>query len=156
MDQDAEAVVGLGGSTREVYFEENDDGEKDFTRPRIRYLNEPIPFGPHFVFETHEALSRDEGLLEHQDHLDRIVSTAIGPISRREKIPYDMLHDSVSISEHPIPAGEERWGVAIWEDIDPRIDFFTVFIYGLTNSLRWEHEAEFETDLEHDPEYEPS
>ena len=154
VDQDAEAVVGLGGSTREVYFEENDDGEKDFTRPRIRYLNEPIPFGPHFVFETHEALSRDEGLLEHQDHLDRIVSTAIGPISRREKIPYDMLHDSVSISEHPIPAGEERWGVAIWEDIDPRIDFFTVFIYGLTNSLRWEHEAEFETDLEHDPEYE--
>ena len=106
------------------------------------------------MFETHEALSRDEGLLEHQDHLDRIVSTAIGPISRREKIPYDMLHDSVSISEHPIAAGEERWGVAIWEDIDPRIDFFTVFIYGLTNSLRWEHEAEFETDLEHDPEYE--
>ena len=109
---------------------------------------------PHFVFETHEALSRDEGLLEHQDHLDRLVSLAIVPISRREKIHPDMLYDSVSISERPIQPGEERWGVAIWQDIDPRIDFFTVFIYGLTNSIRWRHDAEFETDLEHAPEYE--
>jgi hypothetical protein len=30
------------------------------------------------------------------------------------------------------------WGVATWTDIDPRIDFFSVFVGGLTNAYRWE------------------
>ncbi|MDB4365929.1 hypothetical protein N9Z08_03280 [Pirellulales bacterium] len=154
VDENVTAISEKSGTTRRVVFEKDEDGNKDLTRPTTKFINQPIHFEPHFVFETHEALSQDEGLLEHQDHLDRIVSTALGSISRREKIPYDMLYDSVSISEHPIQPGEERWGVAIWQDIDPRIDFFTVFIYGLTNSLRWRHEAEFETDLEHAPKYE--
>ena len=154
VDETADVASGLGGSTRQVVFEKDDEGNDDLTRPTTEFVNQSIHFEPHFVFETHEALSRDEGLLEHQDHLDRLVSLAIVPISRREKIRPDMLHDSVSISERPIQPGEERWGVAIWQDIDPRIDFFTVFIYGLTNSIRWRHDAEFETDLEHAPEYE--
>ena len=154
VDETADVASGLGGSTRQVVFEKDDEGNDDLTRPTTKFVNQSIHFEPHFVFETHEALSRDEGLLEHQDHLDRLVSLAIVPISRREKIRPDMLHDSVSISERPIQPGEERWGVAIWQDIDPRIDFFTVFIYGLTNSIRWRHDAEFETDLEHAPEYE--
>ena len=154
VDENADVASGLGGSTRQVVFEKDEEGNDDLTRPTTKFVNQSIHFEPHFVFETHEALSRDEGLLEHQDHLDRLVSSAIVPISRREKIHPDMLHDSVSISERPIQPGEERWGVAIWQDIDPRIDFFTVFIYGLTNSIRWRHDAEFETDLEHAPEYE--
>ena len=154
VDENADVASGLGGSTRQVVFEKDEEGNDDLTRPTTKFVNQSIHFEPHFVFETHEALSRDEGLLEHQDHLDRLVSSAIVPISRREKIRPDMLHDSVSISERPIQPGEERWGVAIWQDIDPRIDFFTVFIYGLTNSIRWRHDAEFETDLEHAPEYE--
>ena len=154
VDENADVASELGGSTRQVVFEKDEEGNDDLTRPTTKFVNQSIHFEPHFVFETHEALSRDEGLLEHQDHLDRLVSSAIVPISRREKIHPDMLHDSVSISERPIQPGEERWGVAIWQDIDPRIDFFTVFIYGLTNSIRWRHDAEFETDLEHAPEYE--
>lgn len=154
VDENADVASGLGGSTRQVVFEKDEDGNDDLTRPTTKFVNQSIHFEPHFVFETHEALSRDEGLLEHQDHLDRLVSSAIVPISRREKIRPDMLHDSVSISERLIQPGEERWGVAVWQDIDPRIDFFTVFIYGLTNSIRWRHDAEFETDLEHAPEYE--
>lgn len=154
VDENADVASGLGGSARQVVFEKDEEGNDDLTRPTTKFINQSIHFEPHFVFETHEALSRDEGLLEHQDHLDRLVSSAIVPISRREKILPDMLYDSVSISERPIQPGEERWGVAIWQDIDPRIDFFTVFIYGLTNSIRWRHDAEFETDLEHAPEYE--
>ena len=154
VDENAETAPSSKGSTRRVVFEKDEEGNDDLTKPTTKFVNQSIHFEPHFVFETHEALSRDEGLLEHQDHLDRLVSTAVAPISRREKIPLDMLHDSVSISERPIQPGEERWGVAIWQEIDPRIDFFTVFIYGLTNSIRWRHDAEFETDLEHAPEYE--
>lgn len=155
IDEDTKAVVGFGGSTREVYFEKNEDGEEDPTRPKIRFLNKSIKrFEPHFIFETHEALHKDEGILEYQDHLDRLVSSAMEPISRREKIPLSMLHDSVSISEDPIQPDEERWGVAIWQDIDTRIDFFTVFIYGLTNSIKWEYDARLDSDDEHEPEYE--
>ena len=29
------------------------------------------------------------------------------------------------------------WGVATWVDIDPRIDFFSIYISGLTNAYRW-------------------
>lgn len=154
VDESGKVTPALKGSTRRVVFEKDEEGNDDLTRPTTKFVNQSIHFEPHFVFETHEALSRDEGLLEYQDHLDRLVSTAVAPISRREKIPLDMLYDSVSISERPIQPGEERWGVAIWQEIDARIDFFTVFIYGLTNSIRWRHDAELEADLEHSPEYE--
>ena len=154
VDENEKITPVLKGSTRRVVFEKDEEGNDDLTRPTTKFINQSIHFEPHFVFETHEALSRDEGLLEYQDHLDRLVSAAVAPISRREKIPVDMLYDSVSISERPIQPGEERWGVAIWQEIDTRIDFFTVFIYGLTNSIRWRHDAELETDLEHSPEYE--
>jgi hypothetical protein len=36
-----------------------------------------------------------------------------------------------------IPPGGERWGVAVWQDVDPRIDFFTITVRGLTNAIRW-------------------
>ena len=29
------------------------------------------------------------------------------------------------------------WGVATWEDVDPAIDFFSVFVGGLSNALKW-------------------
>ena len=29
------------------------------------------------------------------------------------------------------------WGVVTWEDVDPRIDFFSVYIRGLTNAFEF-------------------
>ena len=29
------------------------------------------------------------------------------------------------------------WGVATWEDIDPNIDFFSIYVGGLTNAYQW-------------------
>ncbi len=48
----------------------------------------------------------------------------------------------MQISGHPIPlstATDDRsvWGVATWVGIDPRIDFFSIYINGLTNAYRW-------------------
>jgi len=42
-----------------------------------------------------------------------------------------------------IPLSDERldrsvWGVATWEDIDPRMDFLAVFVGGLTNAFQTE------------------
>lgn len=148
-------VKNIGG--RRVVFakDKNNPEKEDRTEPRLEPLNDlSIRFEPHFVFETHEALSRDEGLLEHRDFLDRFIPTAMMPISQREKIPLEALHDSISIGEEPLMPNEQRWGVAIWQDVDPRIDFFTIFAYGLTNAMTWRHEADIEADLDHAPEYE--
>jgi hypothetical protein len=47
------------------------------------------------------------------------------------------------MSERPIPVSDGRidrgvWGVATWTDIDPRMDFFSIYVGGLTNAYRWE------------------
>ena len=142
------------GSGRQIVFPKDAEGKEDLTSPRTEPVDLPIRFEPQFIFETHEALRRDEGLLEHRDYLDRLVPAAFPPISRRERIPPDALFDSVAIGQQPIQPGEERWGVAIWEGIDPRLDFFTIYIYGLTNLLTWRHDAALVTDIEHAPKYE--
>lgn len=109
------------------------DDDTAFSRERFET---PVRFLPHFVLESIEGLSRAEGALSYRGYLDRVVPAAIEPIKRREAIP-GRLHDSASMVETPIAPGEERWGVAIWEDIDPRIDFFSIYVRGLTNSIRW-------------------
>lgn len=99
-------------------------------------FEQPIRFLPQFVLETREAVTAAEGLASFRSYLDRLVPTAMGAIERRERPPAK-LFDSASISAEPLAPNEERWGVAIWEDVDPRIDFFSIYIRGLTNSLRW-------------------
>ena len=50
------------------------------------------------------------------------------------------------MAEQILPPGTGRednrvWGVATWTDVDPRIDFFSVYVGGLTNAYRWEDPA---------------
>ena len=109
------------------------DDPNQFTREEFEA---PIRFLPHFVLESVEGLSTVEGAVDYRGYLDRVVPTAIEPIRSREGIP-GRLHDSASMVETEIAPGEERWGVAVWEDVDPRIDYFSVFVRGLTNAIRW-------------------
>ena len=51
------------------------------------------------------------------------------------------LHNSVEIGRVPIELSDERidrsvWGIATWEDVDPRMDFFAINVGGLTNAFR--------------------
>ena len=39
-----------------------------------------------------------------------------------------------------IAVGETLWGVATWEDIDPQIVRFSVYVSGLTNAYKWKDE----------------
>ncbi len=34
------------------------------------------------------------------------------------------------------------WGVATWEDVDPRLDFVSVEVYGLTNAFQQDGEGD--------------
>ena len=94
----------------------------------------PLRFFPQFVLQAHE--------FEGKQYLDRVVPAAIGPIKKRE-LPDKDLFDSLTISGMEIPVSEERadksvWGVVTWEDVDPRIDYCSVYIQGLTNAYQFD------------------
>lgn len=121
---------------------------KDPTKRTVEPFETPVRFVPHFVLESLEGLSEDEGETAYRSYLDRVVPSAMVPIRRRED-PARELFDSASMAASDIPPGGERWGVAVWEDIDPRIDFFTITVRGLTNAIRWRERegATFAGDL---------
>lgn len=88
-------------------------------------------FFPQFLLTAHEL---------KKTYFDQVIPAAIEPITAREK-PDGPLHDSVTISQEPIPLSKDRlskgvWGVATWVDVDPRIDFLSLDIKGLTNAYR--------------------
>ena len=95
---------------------------------------EPIHFFPKFSLE-----GEIDGV--KRVYADQVIPLAIGPIQRRED-PNRKLLDSVQISAQGIPlstATEDHsvWGVATWVDVDPRIDFFSIYVTGLSNAYRW-------------------
>ncbi|MEO8496146.1 MAG: hypothetical protein ABI614_13835 [Planctomycetota bacterium] len=100
---------------------------------QIRFA-EPGPkrFLPHFVLES----------LEYQkSYLDRIIPAAQIAIQEREN-PGTKLYNSVEMTRVQIPLSDERiergiWGVVTWEDVDPRIDFLSIYIRGLTNAFEF-------------------
>lgn len=95
-----------------------------------------LRFFPHFVLRSTEY---------DKEYLDRVIPAALAPIKARE-FPgrTDVkLHDSLTISEVPIKKSDDTndnrvWGVVTWIDVDPRIDYYTVYIQGLTNAYRFD------------------
>ncbi len=108
----------------------------DAARRSTTTFEQPIRFVPQFVLESREPLAEGEGLASYRAYLDRVIPTALGPIRAREAGGRDLL-DSAEMVAQEIGPGEERWGVATWEDVDPRIDFFSIYVRGLTNAFRW-------------------
>lgn len=98
----------------------------------------PIHFQPQFVVESQDRTATGERV--SKSYLDRVIPAAVAAISQRET-PGHMLLNTFEISKQPIPVSDRInrgvWGVATWIDIDPRIDFFSVFVGGLTNAYGW-------------------
>ena len=105
----------------------NPDGTHEVAK-----VNEPVRFDPQFVLES----------LEYKKaYLDRLIPVAVEAIRKKED-PARRLLNSVEMSATPIPVSTERednsvWGVATWEDVDPRIDFFSIHVQGLSNAYKW-------------------
>lgn len=81
-----------------------------------------------------------------QKYLDRILPSAKQKIASREQISAP-LHNSVEISRVKIPRTSDDkapgvWGVLTWEDIDPKIDFLSVTVSGLTNAFQQDGEGD--------------
>ncbi|HEX5106621.1 MAG TPA: hypothetical protein VFV87_22530, partial [Pirellulaceae bacterium] len=104
-----------------------------------------LRFFPHFVLKSTEY--KDESG-KPKEYLDQVIPAALEPIKAREFPGRDnvTLYNSLTISEVPIPVSDGTtdnrvWGVVTWVDIDPRIDYYIVYVQGLTNAYQYEDPA---------------
>ncbi|MEX2317072.1 MAG: hypothetical protein WD669_07965 [Pirellulales bacterium] len=100
----------------------------------------PLRFLPHFVLESQDR--QPTGERTDKAYLDRVIPVAMDAIRRREMRGQPLLN-SVEMAQQTIPVSTDRidrsvWGVAMWEDVDPRIDFFSIYVGGLSNAYGWE------------------
>jgi hypothetical protein len=93
--------------------------------------DKPVRFVPRMVLGSVDT---------EKQYLDRLIPVALGPIQRREDSARRFFNKVEMVREiSPSPEGRDVsvWGVATWEDIDPRTDRFNIYVQGLTNALRW-------------------
>jgi hypothetical protein len=95
-------------------------------------IETPITFLPQFLLVSNEYL---------KEYPDRVIPAAFGEIAQRED-PNRKFYNSVDISNEPLEPGETRWGIAMWTNIDAKIDRFSVYVGGLTNAYRWTDKAD--------------
>jgi hypothetical protein len=100
---------------------------------RIKEEEKAVRFFPEFLLEGSNRLKEGAGFTKA--YPDRVIPIAVAPIQMRED-PNRKLLTTVEIGKE-IGVGETLWGVATWEDIDPRIRRFSVYVSGLTNAYRW-------------------
>jgi hypothetical protein len=98
----------------------------------VKEVVEEIRCNPTFSLETID---------KKKAYLDRLIPTAINAIRQREDKNRKLL-SSAEIAKTPIPLStadkdNSVWGVATWEDIDPKIDRYSVYVGGLTNAYRF-------------------
>jgi hypothetical protein len=103
----------------------------------------PVRFIPQFVLESHDRQANGERI--NKSYLDHVIPAADAAIRARE-LPGQELLNSVEMAERMIPVSGDRadkgvWGVATWADVDPRVDFFSIYVGGLTNAYRWDDVA---------------
>jgi hypothetical protein len=110
----------------------------------------PQRFIPQFVLSSLDRNRQGERV--NKSYLDRIMPTAVEAIKQRE-LPEGELLNSVQISEKLLEPEAGRtvgglWGVATWEDVDPSMDFFVIYVSGLTNAYKWNDPADFKLGSE--------
>lgn len=87
-------------------------------------------FFPRFVLRSQDY---------DKEYLDQVIPAAQAAIQKREK-PGVKINNSVEMTGIKIQLSEDRversaWGVAMWENVDPRIDFLSIYVRGLTNAF---------------------
>jgi hypothetical protein len=114
---------------------------------KVNELNDVFPppaFFPSFVLRCNQ-FDWDPSKGDAKEYLDKVIPSAMAAIEKREQIERftgKPLFDSVTISGQKIPLSTEDednsvWGVAMWEDVDPRADFISIAVSGLTNANKY-------------------
>lgn len=81
-----------------------------------------------------------------QEYLDRIIPSAKSVIAAREQITAP-LYNSVEISRQKILRSNDEsapgvWGVLTWVDVNPNIDYVSLYVSGLTNAFEQDGEGD--------------
>ncbi|QEF96565.1 hypothetical protein Mal15_05930 [Stieleria maiorica] len=81
-----------------------------------------------------------------QEYLDRIIPSAKRVIAAREQITAP-LYNSVEITRQRIPLSTDEsapgvWGVLTWMDVNPSVDYLSLYVSGLTNAFQQDGEGE--------------
>lgn len=109
----------------------------------IRF-DRPIPpedkfFKPRFILSgsIYDPVTESYQRVEYVDKISPMVVRQI----QRQHDPGLNLLDTYQLSQAPIPlaptdADGGVWGVAVFEDVDPRIDFVSLYVEGLSNAFR--------------------
>lgn len=105
---------------------------------------QPIPskakkFLPRFTLEGWIPAGQ-AGKYQKVAYRDTVDPIALAQIRQRED-SNQVLLDTHEMSQVKIPLAKNAsdpgvWGVAIWEDVDPRLDYVSVYVKGLTNAFR--------------------
>ena len=103
----------------------------------VAISREWVRFFPTFVLNS---------LSVKREYMDVINPAAKAMISAKERVGQP-IYDSIEMQQQKIQVsteGDNRevWGVATWQDIDPRTIFFSVRVKGLTNAQRIESMGE--------------
>lgn len=101
-------------------------------------------FVPQFILTSRDRTAQGKPI--RKAYLDRVIPAAVPQIEKREFSGKKLLN-TVEISESMLAVDSGRavgglWGVAVWEDVDPSIDFLSVYVNGLTNAYRWKDNPE--------------
>jgi len=136
-------VRNLGGHMRVTTKEDPKDADKaDKTHEesKIEFVDHPVFWFPKFTLESKvkDKKTGEEIFLRYDD---KVMPLAIDAIRKRED-PKRKLLNCVEMSKAQVKVSTDSednsvYGVACWEDVDLRIDFFSVFVHGLTNAYRW-------------------
>ncbi|NLE36572.1 MAG: hypothetical protein GX621_00945 [Pirellulaceae bacterium] len=107
----------------------------------VQYEDRPIRFVPEFLLESPEY---------QKAYSERYIPLALEAIRQREdRLPPGWSNTDKTVHREPlrssvemagdIPVGKTLWGVAMWEEVDPRIDRFAIYVQGLTNAYQWKN-----------------
>jgi hypothetical protein len=89
--------------------------------------DKPFKFAPQFWLDD---------LDKHVTYSEKLIPVAI-PLIRRREDPHRTLLNTVEISGE-IGPGQDVWGVVTWDDLDPTMKHFSMFVQGLSNAYKWQ------------------
>ena len=124
----------------EVHFEKQREALSDGDR-YVRFHNtkkdaEFRYFMPYFTLRSHTFA---------KEYLDRIIPAATDDIAAVEKVGVPILNSiemaNTKLIREDAETGKGVWGVVVWEDVDPRTNFFSLYIQGLTNAYHYNDTA---------------
>lgn len=124
----------------EVHFEKQREALSDGDR-YVRFRNtkkdaEFRYFMPYFTLRSHTF---------GKEYLDRIIPAATDDIAAVEKVGAPILNSiemaNTKLMREDAETGKGVWGVVVWEDVDPRTNFFSLYIQGLTNAYHYNDTA---------------